>query len=122
MLSLSRGYKRETSDFRIASPSSTVSEIGDEPMQIYRKFPDTIVAVDRKRVNGVRKILEKMHGTDVIILDDGFQHRSITPGFSILLSDYERPFMKDYMLPYGNLREDKIKYEKGRYYPDHKMS
>ena len=45
--------------------------------------------------------------TEVIILDDGFQHRSITPGFSILLSDFERPFMKDHMLPYGNLREDK---------------
>ena len=45
--------------------------------------------------------------TEVIILDDAFQHRSITPGFSILLSDFERPFMRDHMLPYGNLREDK---------------
>ena len=104
---LSRGYKRVTSDFRIASLSSGVTEIGDEPMQIFRKFPDILVTVDRKRVNGVRKIMDISPETQVIILDDGFQHRSITPGFSIVLSDFDRPFMRDYMLPYGNLRENK---------------
>jgi tetraacyldisaccharide 4'-kinase len=104
---LSRGYKRETRDFRIASSSSTVSEIGDEPMQIFRKFPDVLVTVDRNRVNGVRKILEERPDTEVIILDDGFQHRRITPGFSILLSDFERLFVRDNILPYGNLRESK---------------
>jgi tetraacyldisaccharide 4'-kinase len=104
---LSRGYKRKTRDFRIAGPASTVAEIGDEPLQIFRKFPDILVTVDRDRVNGVRKIMEIASDTDVIILDDGFQHRSITPGFSILLSDYERLFLRDHMLPYGNLREDK---------------
>lgn len=104
---LSRGYKRKTSDFRIASLTSTVNEIGDEPMQIFRKFPDILVTVDRKRVNGAWRILHHASDTEVIILDDGYQHRRITPGFSILLSDYERPFMRDYMLPYGNLREDK---------------
>jgi tetraacyldisaccharide 4'-kinase len=102
---LSRGYKRETGDFRIASSSSTVSEIGDEPMQIFRKFPDVLVTVDRKRVNGAWRILHYASDTEVIILDDGFQHRSITPGLSILLSDFERPFMKDHLLPFGNLRE-----------------
>jgi len=104
---LSRGYKRETRDFRVASATSTVSEIGDEPLQIFRKFPDTLVAVDRKRANGVRRIMDIASETEVIILDDGFQHRSIIPGFSILLSDFERPYMRDYLLPYGNLREDK---------------
>lgn len=102
---LSRGYKRKTRDFRIATFSSNVSEIGDEPMQIFRKFPDILVAVDRKRSNGIRRIMETAPDTDVIILDDAFQHRSVTPGFSILLSDFERPFMKDHLLPYGNLRE-----------------
>jgi tetraacyldisaccharide 4'-kinase len=104
---LSRGYKRETRDFRIASASSCVSEIGDEPLQIFGKFPDIMVTVDRNRVNGVRQILDIAPDTEVIILDDGFQHRSITPGLSILLTDFERPFMKDAMLPYGNLREHK---------------
>jgi tetraacyldisaccharide 4'-kinase len=104
---LCRGYKRKTSDFRIATRSSDVSEIGDEPLQIFKKFPDVLMAVDRSRVSGVRRIMELAPGTDLIILDDGFQHRSINPGFSIILSDYERPFMRDYMLPFGNLRENK---------------
>jgi tetraacyldisaccharide 4'-kinase len=102
---LSRGYKRETRDFRIASASSTVREVGDEPLQIFRKFPEIIVAVDRNRVNGVRKILETDRDIQVILLDDAYQHRRIRPGFSILLTDYKRLIIKDHMLPYGNLRE-----------------
>lgn len=102
---LSRGYKRKTRDFRIASSSSLVSDIGDEPIQIFRKFPDVLVTVDRNRVHGVNKILQVNPETDVIILDDGFQHRSITPGFSILLSDFERLIVRDHMMPYGSLRE-----------------
>lgn len=104
---LSRGYKRKTRDFRIATLVSSVSEIGDEPLQIYKKYPDVLVTVDRKRVHGVRKILETAPETEVIILDDGFQHRSITPGFSILLSDFERLIVRDHMLPYGSLRESR---------------
>ena len=104
---LSRGYKRKTRNFRIASPVSLVSEIGDEPLQIARKFPDVLVAVDRNRVKGVKRILESKPETDVIILDDAFQHRRITPGFSILLSDFERLIVRDHIMPYGNLRENK---------------
>ena len=74
-------------------------------MQIFRKLPDISVAVDRNRVRGVEKILNEKPETSVIILDDGFQHRKITPGFSILLSDYNRLIVKDHLLPYGNLRE-----------------
>jgi tetraacyldisaccharide 4'-kinase len=102
---LSRGYKRESKGFRIASPTSQISEIGDEPMQIFRKYPDLMVAVDRNRVNGVNRILEADPETEVILLDDGYQHRSLTPGLSILLSDFARPFVSDQMMPYGNLRE-----------------
>jgi tetraacyldisaccharide 4'-kinase len=104
---LSRGYKRKTRDFRIASSSALVSDIGDEPMQIFRNFPDVLVTVDRNRVHGVKRILQENPETEVIILDDGFQHRRITPGFSILLSDFERLIVRDHMMPYGNLRESK---------------
>jgi|ERR1035437_328232 tetraacyldisaccharide 4'-kinase len=103
---LSRGYKRKTLDFRIASSEARVSEIGDEPMQIFHNFPDILVTVDKNRVHGVNKILQEYPETEVIILDDGFQHRRITPGFSILLSDYDRLFIRDHILPYGNLREN----------------
>jgi tetraacyldisaccharide 4'-kinase len=102
---LSRGYKRRTSGFRLAERTSTINDIGDEPWQISRKFPDITVAVDGNRVRGAKKILELKPETGVIIMDDGYQHRSLTPGFSILLSDYNRPMTKDHMLPYGNLRE-----------------
>jgi tetraacyldisaccharide 4'-kinase len=105
---LSRGYKRKTSGFRIASSSSTVNDIGDEPLQIYRNHPEIIVTVDTNRVSGVKRVLLEHPDTDVIILDDAFQHRRISPGFSILLSDFNRPIMSDHMLPYGNLRENKI--------------
>jgi tetraacyldisaccharide 4'-kinase len=104
---LSRGYKRKTSDFRIASSSSDVSEIGDEPLQIHHKYPDVLVTVDKNRVHGVSRILEESPETEVIILDDGFQHRRIKPGFSIILTDFERLFCNDYLLPYGRLREGK---------------
>jgi len=102
---LSRGYKRKSSGFRFAGPGSTAGDIGDEPLQMYRKFTDITVAVDSNRVRGVKTILKEHPGTGVIILDDGFQHRSIKPGYSILLSDFSRPMIKDHMLPYGNLRE-----------------
>jgi tetraacyldisaccharide 4'-kinase len=104
---LSRGYKRKTRDFTIASANSTVDDIGDEPLQIAKKFPGVMVAVERDRVKGVNKILEHRPETDVIILDDGFQHRRLKPGFSILLSDYGRPMKDDNLLPYGSLRENK---------------
>jgi len=102
---LSRGYRRKTRDFRIASATTRVSQIGDEPIQIFQKFPDVMVAVDRNRVKGVRGILKENPETEAIILDDAFQHRRITPGFSILLSDFERLMVRDHMMPYGNLRE-----------------
>jgi tetraacyldisaccharide 4'-kinase len=104
---LSRGYKRKSKGFLVAGPSSTVDDIGDEPLQISRKFSDIIVTVDRDRVNGVLTILEKYPDINVIILDDAFQHRSITPGFSILLTDYSNLLTRDYMLPFGDLREKK---------------
>jgi tetraacyldisaccharide 4'-kinase len=102
---LSRGYKRKTRDFRLASPSSTVSEIGDEPLQISRKLPHIKVAVDRNRVQGVEKLLELDNDIQAILLDDGYQHRRIKPGLSILLMEYSRLITRDSLLPWGNLRE-----------------
>ena len=105
---LSRGYKRRTRDFRIVTIDSTVSEIGDEPLQIKRRFPEITVAVDRKRVNGVEILMNHTPPVEVILLDDAYQHRSIKPGFSILLMDYNRPIHKDRLLPAGRLREPAI--------------
>ncbi len=102
---LSRGYRRKTKGFILAHPGSKVDDIGDELLQISRKFPETPVAADRDRRNGIKMIMKEFPATDVIIMDDGFQHRGVKPGLSILLSDFNRPFTRDWLLPYGNLRE-----------------
>ncbi|MBN2611522.1 MAG: tetraacyldisaccharide 4'-kinase [Bacteroidales bacterium] len=102
---LSRGYKRKTKGFILASPGSGTDEIGDEPKQIKDKFPQIHVAVSEKRVEGVEGLLKTLPPPDVIILDDAFQHRYIKPALSILLVDYYRPVFSDFLLPFGNLRE-----------------
>jgi len=103
LATLSRGYKRKTKGFLIADIQSTSVDIGDEPKQIKRKFPDVTVAVDANRVNGINQLIKK--GIDTVILDDAFQHRYVKPGLSILLVDYNRNINTDSLLPYGRLRE-----------------
>ncbi|MCL1943289.1 MAG: tetraacyldisaccharide 4'-kinase [Candidatus Azobacteroides sp.] len=104
---LSRGYKRKTSGFVLADEKCTPKIIGDEPYQLYRKFPDILVAVDENRRRGIETLLnmEKEKAPEVIILDDAFQHRYVKPGLSILLSDFNRPIYEDALLPVGLLRE-----------------
>lgn len=104
---LSRGYKRETKGFILASDKSTSAEIGDEPLQIKRKFPDILVAVNANRREGIRNLLAlpEEQRPEVILLDDAFQHRYVTPSLNILLSDCHCLYTKDKLLPAGRLRE-----------------
>ena len=102
---LSRGYKRKSKGFIVADKDSTVRDIGDEPFQMKRKYPDTIVAVDKKRVHGIKILTEQNRSLDVILLDDAFQHRYVKPGINILLVDYHRLIIYDKLLPAGRLRE-----------------
>ena len=103
---LSRGYKRKTKGFILASARSTPEQIGDEPMQIYRKLGDRVkVAVCESRQKGIENLLEAFPEINLIILDDAFQHRWVRPKVSILLQDYSRPVYDDKLLPLGRLRE-----------------
>ena len=102
---LSRGYKRKTKGFREVSVSSTVAEVGDEPLQFKRKFPEITVAVCEVRSEGIEKL---KISSELIILDDAFQHRKVNPSFTILLTSYGDLYVDDYVLPAGNLREPKI--------------
>jgi len=104
---LSRGYKRKTIGYTLASEKSTALEIGDEPMQFYNKFPDVTVAVGEERVVAIPQLLHDKPDTRVIILDDAFQHRSVRSGFNILLTDYNNLFTRDWFLPTGDLRDQK---------------
>ncbi len=102
---LSRGYKRKTRGFNLVEPTSKVSQVGDEPLQIKNKFNELTVAVDANRVRGIKQLLELPNKPDVILLDDAFQHRYVTAGINILLTDYNRLITTDSLLPYGRLRE-----------------
>jgi tetraacyldisaccharide 4'-kinase len=104
---LSRGYKRKTEGFRLVETSSLVEEVGDEPIQMKRKYPSVTMSVCENRVVGVEILLEGRPIPDVVLLDDAFQHRRITPGLNILLIDYNKPIKDDYLLPLGRLRESK---------------
>ncbi len=104
---LSRGYKRKSKGFQLATLNSSAKEIGDEPYQIKTKFPDIYIAVDADRRNGIHNLCEKDASKDVevVLLDDAFQHRYVTPGINIVLMDYNRPIYEDAMMPTGMLRE-----------------
>jgi tetraacyldisaccharide 4'-kinase len=104
---LSRGYGRKTKGFKRAETSSTYEDIGDEPLQYFKKFPEIQVAVDKDRVNGVRKLLLSDNAPEVILLDDAFQHRSIRAGLNILLTEYHHLYCDDLLFPAGTLRDVK---------------
>lgn len=102
---LSRGYKRKTKGFAIANDLTTALDIGDEPMQFHSKFPDVTVAVAEERVVGIPQLLHDKPDTNVIILDDAFQHRQVKAGLNILLTEYFNLYTEDFILPAGNLRD-----------------
>lgn len=103
---LSRGYKRHSRGYVLATPQSTARSIGDEPYQMHTKFPSVTLAVDENRCHGIEQLLSiKEPSIEVVLLDDAFQHRYVKPGLSILLTDYHRLFCDDTLLPAGRLRE-----------------
>ena len=102
---LSRGYKRKTVGFAIADEDTTALEIGDEPMQFHQKFPDVTVAVGEERIVAIPQLLYERPETEVIILDDAFQHRQVKAGLNILLTDFSNLYTRDFVLPAGDLRD-----------------
>lgn len=103
---LSRGYKRRTKGFVMATSHSTPREIGDEPYQMYRKFDGQVpVFVCEDRVRGINELLKIDQDIDLVILDDAFQHRYVKPTVSVLITEFAKPVYADRLLPYGRLRE-----------------
>lgn len=104
---LSRGYKRKSRGYVLASSDTPMHDIGDEPFQMKRKFPDIYVAVDKNRRKGISHLTnnEATCDVDIILLDDAYQHRYVKPGINILLVDYHRLIIYDKLLPAGRLRE-----------------
>ena len=102
---LSRGYGRQTAGFRFVHASDSARDVGDEPLQIKRKFPTTPVAVAEDRVAGLSRLLQYAPSTKTVVLDDAFQHLAIEPALNLLLTEYDRPYWRDYLMPSGRLRE-----------------
>jgi len=105
---LSRGYGRKTRGFGQANHFSTAADIGDESLQLYQKFGETIpIFVCEKRAVGLQAIEKTDSKSQIVLLDDAFQHRAILPRLNLLLTDYGRLFYQDEVLPMGLLRESK---------------
>ncbi|MEZ4960532.1 MAG: tetraacyldisaccharide 4'-kinase [Saprospiraceae bacterium] len=109
---LSRGYMRKTKGYQIVRPFNSAEDVGDEPMMFARKFPDVFVTVNESRELGIPQIMQHAPHTQIILLDDAFQHRSVQPGLNILLTEYNRPFTRDFLLPSGRLREWRSAYRR----------
>lgn len=105
---LSRGYKRKTHGFKLADEFDDSNTLGDEPFQYFTKFRNEVkVAVGEDRALAISELLFQDEKTEIIILDDAYQHRRVKPQINILLNDYNRPFYNDFVLPSGLLRESR---------------
>lgn len=105
---LSRGYGRKTKGFRVAGPADDASTLGDESFQFYRKFTTkVVVSVGEERAFAIPHLLDQFPDLEVILLDDAYQHRKVTPAFSVLLTDYHNLFYTDFLMPSGRLRENR---------------
>jgi tetraacyldisaccharide 4'-kinase len=101
---LSRGYKRKTKGFVLLNKTHKAIDVGDEPLQYFKKFEHIAVAVDANRVEGIQRLM-KNTSPEIILLDDAYQHRKVKGSFYILLTKFDDLFTDDFLLPTGNLRE-----------------
>ncbi|OAV43778.1 tetraacyldisaccharide 4'-kinase [Lewinella sp. 4G2] len=102
---LSRGYRRKTRGFLEVLPQMNAEQVGDEPLQYARKFPDLMVTVAEERAYAIPEIIGRRPDTQLVLLDDAFQHRAVKPGLNILLTEFSNPYTRDHLLPSGRLRE-----------------
>lgn len=109
---ISRGYKRKTKGYALANEQTTALDIGDEPKQFHIKFPEVSVAVGEERIVAIPQLLHDRPDTQVILLDDAFQHRTIRAGLNILLTECSNLFTRDFFLPTGDLRDQRSSYKR----------
>ncbi len=113
---LSRGYGRTTKGYREVVVEDNYRQVGDEPLQIKRKFPHVRVVVCEKRAFAIHRIQEEFPEVDMIIMDDGFQHRYVNPLINIVIVDANRPVERDHLLPYGQLRDTTDSLDRAHYF------
>ena len=113
---LSRGYGRRTKGYLEVKTSSSYRDVGDEPLQIKLKYPDTLVVVCENRVEAIRRIEAEHPEVNLIVMDDGFQHRYVDPLINVVIIDSTRPFYEDDYLPAGTLRDKPSSLDRAHYF------
>lgn len=108
---LLRGYKgKSNSKITFVSDGEkllcTRDECGDEADMLARHLTNMPIAVGKKRYLTGKAIIERF-ACDMLILDDGFQHRQLLRDLDILIVDATQPYGTGKMLPIGTLREPK---------------
>ncbi len=107
---LSRGYKAKMEHHKTPwqinhGYGTEVSslECGDEPYLICKHVPETLFFVGKNRLESAK--LATAQKADIILLDDGMQHRKLSRNYEIVILDLKDPFGKNYYLPRGFLRD-----------------
>lgn len=114
---LSRGYGRKTKGYREVTLEDSYRNVGDEPLQIKFKFPSAVVVVCEDRRAGIRRIMEEHPEVNLIVMDDGFQHRYVDPKVNVVVVDSsQKPVEQDHMLPYGRLRDIRSSLDRAHYF------
>jgi tetraacyldisaccharide 4'-kinase len=113
---LSRGYGRRTKGYREVAIEDSYLDVGDEPLQIKLKFPHIQVVVCEDRVKGIERIRAEHPEVNLIVMDDGLQHRSVRAKINVIVLDATRPVDEDHMLPYGRLRDLKSRLTTGHFF------
>ncbi len=112
---ISRGYGRKTRGYLEVGPGGSWRSVGDEPRQIKLNYPDTVVVVCKDRVAGIERMRSEHPEVNLIIMDDGFQYRRLSPKLNIVMIDYTRPIYKDRLLPLGRLRDQRKQMKRAHY-------
>ena len=113
---LSRGYGRRTKGYHEVQTTDKYLDVGDEPLQVKLKFPEAVVVVAEDRVAAIRRIQRDHPEVNLIIMDDGFQHRYVEPLINIVIVDANRPVERDHLLPYGQLRDTTDSLDRAHYF------
>jgi tetraacyldisaccharide 4'-kinase len=113
---LSRGYGRRTKGYLEVKTTSSYRNVGDEPLQIKLKFPETLVVVCEKRAEAIHRIQAEHPEVNLIVMDDGFQHRYVNPRINVVIIDSTRPFAEDDYLPAGSLRDKLSSLNRANYF------
>ena len=105
---LSRGYKRRSKGCLVSDYKASYRLIGDEPKLISMKT-GLPIAVCADRLHGLELIKKQLPDRELVILDDGLQHRRLKGDVNILLIDYNRQVFDDFFLPAGYLRDNRYR-------------